>query len=88
MSLSVCVCLSVVNLSNYEHSKHLKQDVSWVLHGCLVSHGRFRVSQGYSCGALRVFQEYSKVVFSRFCGYFKGVSRVFQGSFKNVSRKI
>ena len=40
MSLSVCVCLSVclsvVNLSNLEHSKHLKQDVSKVLQRCLM----------------------------------------------------
>ena len=45
--LSVCVC--VVILSNLEHSKHMKQDVSWILQGCLM------VISGCLKGVPRIF---------------------------------
>ena len=35
MSLSVCVCVSEVNLFSLEYSKQLKQDILRELQGCL-----------------------------------------------------
>ena len=58
------VCLSVVILSNLEHSKHLKQDVKWIMQRCLM--GVSRVFQGCSKIAVMVFQEYPKAVFRTF----------------------
>ena len=75
--MCVCVCVRsfVVILSNLEHSNHLKEDVLWVLQGCLgclrVSQVVSRVFQKRPNGALRVFQEC-------FMGVSRKVSRKFQ----------
>ena len=87
MSVSLCLCLSVVNLFSLEHSKHLKPNVSGLSHefwGC--SKGVARMFQGCS----KVFKKCSKCVFKDvlrvFQGCFKSVSRVLQGCFMDVSR--
>ena len=68
-SVRVSVCLSVHSHSfNLEHSKHLKQDISWILQGCLMGvsgclKGVHMLCKGCSKDAVRVFQEYSNAVF-------------------------
>ena len=58
LSVFVCVsvCVSVVNLSNLEHLKHLKQDVTWVLQGCLMGvSGCLEAVLGCPKGVSRIF---------------------------------
>ena len=83
MSLSLCVCLSVVNMLSLEHSKHSKADVSGVSKECLK--GISRVFQGCSKDVPRCLKSVPRVFLSMFFGCFKGVSRVFQRCFKEVS---
>ena len=67
------------------HSKHSKQDVSWVLQGCLLGVPRV-FKRCCSNSNPRVFKGCFKEVSRKFQKNFKGVSRNFQGCFKEVSR--
>ena len=81
-----CVCPFVVILSDLEHLKHLKQEVSRVFQGSFK--GVSRKFQGCFTEASRVFHGSFKCVSRKFQGSFTEVSRVLQGSFKGVSRKF
>ena len=74
-NVTKCVCPFVVILSDLEHLKHLKQEVS-------------RVFQGSFKGVSQKLQGCFTEVSSVFQGSFKGVSRMFQESFKRASRKF